>query len=184
MTNLEFYVYNDDLWVIDENGNNRIVSEDEVDLIDDILSQIRECYPDAYKALCHCYQNSSKNVPYYQYLMVRRFCKCNFGSLDNTKMDVDAMSNFNFERVACPLRGECPHEGRICNPKFSTKLSSAEERVARLMFEGYSQEAISDKLYISPNTTKTHIRRIYSKLNVHDIGEFVRYATSHNMFQD
>ena len=64
--------------------------------------------------------------------MVRRFCKCNFGELDNTSRDIDKKGGFNFERVKCPMRGECKYEGIICNPQFNSRISDAEMRVMRL----------------------------------------------------
>lgn len=42
-------------------------------------------------------------------------------------------------------------------------LSQREEDVLELMKQGYSVKLISEKLSVSPNTVKTHIRNIYSK---------------------
>lgn len=105
MSMMEFYIYNDDLWCMKDDGTNEKVEESNEQIVGFMFEQIREFFPDAMKSLMECYKASSMNVPYYQYLIVRRFCKCNFGLLDSTKKDVERVGVFNFERVHCPLRG-------------------------------------------------------------------------------
>ncbi len=180
----EFYIFDDDLWCLYDDGRNEKITESDVELVNELIAIIMEQYPEAYKALSACYQKSARNIPYYQYLIVRRFCKCNFGVLDDSAKDVDSSGVFHFERVSCPLRGECKYEGIICGASFCSKLTPAEERVAVLYHQGSRIEEISDKLYLSPNTIRNHIKSIYRKLGVHDIGEFVRYADEHRMFEN
>lgn len=178
---MEFYIYNDELWYITEDGENKKFSERDTSLISDILETIEEMYPDAYKALQEEYKRSSLNIRYYQYLMVRRFCRCNFGELDSTKADIRGGA-FNFERVSCPLRGECKHDGVICCPRFNSKLSEAELRVMRLIYAGMTIEEVATNLYLSPHTVKNHIKATYTKLGIHEKAEFVKYANSNNLF--
>ena len=45
-------------------------------------------------------------------------------------------------------------------------LSKRETEVLQYIVEGYSNEQISEKLFVSKNTIKTHIKNIYSKLDV------------------
>ena len=184
MGGLEFYIFEGELWCKFDDGKNQIVDESQTELVKSMLDEIRECYPLAYKALTKEYEKSSLNVPYYQYLVVRRFCKCNFGKLDGTKPDVDRTGKFNFEKVDCPLRGECKHEGVICSPKFNSKLSEAELRVMKLIYQGISKEEIAEQLYISPYTVKNHIKSAYLKLGIHEKSEFIRYANESNMFNN
>lgn len=181
MKDLEFYIFDDDLWCMFPDGRNERVNEDST-LVKEILDVIREQYPEAYEALMKCYRKSSMNVPYFQYLVVRRFCKCNFGNLDNSSLDVDSNGLFHFERVPCPLRGECQYEGIICGAKFNSRLSQAEIRVMKLVYDGKSNEEVASCLYLSPNTVKSHIKSVYQKLGIHDRTEFVRYVNSHNLF--
>ncbi len=47
-------------------------------------------------------------------------------------------------------------------------LSGRELEVLKLMVEGYSNPEIAQKLYLSPNTVKTHVRGIMNKLSVDD----------------
>jgi LuxR family transcriptional regulator, maltose regulon positive regulatory protein len=46
------------------------------------------------------------------------------------------------------------------------ELSSAEQRVLRLLVTKLTQREIANELYVSPNTVKTHARMIYRKLGV------------------
>ena len=183
MGTIEFYMFDGKLWAILADGSNKIVTENDTEMVGYILNIIMERYPDAYKALSTCYSSASLNVPYYQYLMVRRFCKCNFGTLDNTRADIDVNGKMNFEYVACPLRGECQYECRICSPKLNSKMSDAEKRVMELVYAGKNNETIADKLFLSPNTVRNHIKSVYAKLDIHNRGEFVKYANENNLFQ-
>ena len=45
-------------------------------------------------------------------------------------------------------------------------LSKREIEVLELLAQGFSNQEIADKLFVSLNTTKTHISNIYAKLNV------------------
>ena len=182
MEGLEFYTFNSELWYRTSDGKTDIVDESKTDLIQILLSKIRDMYPKAYEALKEEYSRSASNVPYFQFLIVRRFCKCNFGKLDTTTADIHNNGSFNFEKVDCPLRGECKYEGVICNPKFNSKLSKAEERVMKLYYQGESKEEIAEKLYLSVETVKNHIKASYIKLGIHEKAEFVKYANRNNLF--
>ena len=181
---IEFYMFNDELWFIKDDGTNQVLTERDTDVLQNLIAAIRERYPEAYKALSEEYRKSSLNVPYYQFLMVRRFCKCNFGKLDTTKYDIDNLGRFNFERVECPLRGECKFDGVICFPRFNSKLSPAEERVMNLIYQGLSKEEVGDKLFLSTNTVKQHVKSAYCKLGVHEKGEFIKLAKDNNLFNN
>lgn len=50
----------------------------------------------------------------------------------------------------------------------SANLSARELEVLKLMVEGKSNPEIAQKLYLSPNTVKTHVRGIMNKLSVDD----------------
>jgi DNA-binding NarL/FixJ family response regulator len=54
------------------------------------------------------------------------------------------------------------------NTSNSYNLSTRELEVLRLMVEGLSNPQIAEKLYLSPNTVKTHVRGIMNKLAVDD----------------
>ena len=182
MEAIEFYTLDDELWYRTAEGTNTRLTENDTELIQKLLLDISERYPEAYKALQKEYQKSAANVRYYQFLMVRRFCKCNFGKFDTAKTDV--CGNFNFEKVDCPLRGECKYEGVVCCPQFNTKLSGAELRVMKLVYDGLCKDEISERLFISPNTIKNHVRNVYAKLGIHDKSEFVKYVKENDLFNN
>ncbi|MGH8000851.1 MAG: response regulator [Brasilonema sp.] len=50
----------------------------------------------------------------------------------------------------------------------TANLSGRELEVLKLMVEGLSNPEIAQKLYLSPNTVKTHVRGIMNKLSVDD----------------
>lgn len=181
---IEFYTFDSELWFRKDDGTAKALTESDTEIIQPLLSIIRERYPSAYKALEHEYSKSALNVMYYQFLIVRRFCKCNFGNVDTTRIDIDGTSQFHFEKVDCPLRGECKFDGVICCPTLNTKISEAEMRVMKLVYKGMTKEEIAEMLYLSPNTIKNHIKSVYCKLGIHQKSEFVKYAQINNIFNN
>lgn len=176
---MEFFVSGDEVFFQSENGLLPLVEGSPV--VPQILERIRELYPQAYKALCQCYAKSRRNKTYYDFLVVRRFCKCNFGNLDHTRRDV-LSGVFNIERVSCPLLGECAYEGVICMPKMDSRLSDAEKRVMKRVCDGMSNSEIAEELYLSPNTVKRHISSAYLKTKSRNRADFVKYAKDNNIF--
>lgn len=55
-------------------------------------------------------------------------------------------------------------------------LSSREYEVLQLLCDGDNYKTVADKLFISSNTVKRHIRSIYTKLEVNSRGEMVQKA--------
>ncbi|MBD5223621.1 MAG: helix-turn-helix transcriptional regulator [Bacteroidales bacterium] len=180
MMDREFYICDDKLFCITD-GLSSEITEKDTELINEILERIETYYPSALKALNEVYVKSSRNLGYFKFLRVKRFLKCNFGDLDTSHSDYEN-GMFHFERIHCPLRGECKFEDVICNPKFSTRLSSAEKRVMKLYYDYDNILDIADKLYLSAHTVKNHIKSSYAKLGIHSRAEFVKYVERHNLF--
>ena len=57
-------------------------------------------------------------------------------------------------------------------------LSMREQEVLFYLAKGYNAALIQEKLYISEGTTKTHMRHIYRKLNVHTQQDLIRIVES------
>ena len=47
-------------------------------------------------------------------------------------------------------------------------ISDREAEIVGLLIEGLSNQQIAKQLYISPNTVKTHIKNIYTKVGVNN----------------
>ena len=85
-------------------------------LTESMLIIIRDLYPTAFEALAETYPRSERNREFYEYKIVHRFIRCNFGEYDALTYDISKSGDFNFEDVRCPMRGECMFEGIICKP--------------------------------------------------------------------
>ena len=59
---------------------------------------------------------------------------------------------------------------------ISINLSSREEEIIKLVANGYNIKEISDKLFLSQGTVKTHKRNIKVKLNLDDNHGIIEYA--------
>ncbi|HLF99196.1 MAG TPA: response regulator transcription factor [Acidimicrobiia bacterium] len=64
------------------------------------------------------------------------------------------------------------------------KLTERELEVLQLVAQGLSNRKIADKLYISENTVKNHVRNMLEKLHVHSRMEAVLYAMRENLIDD
>jgi len=52
------------------------------------------------------------------------------------------------------------------NPALKNKLTKKEKEIVQFVLEGLSNKQISDKLFVSENTVKNHLAKIFSKLQV------------------
>ena len=64
--------------------------------------------------------------------------------------------------------------GRVEPPEHA--LTPHEARIVRLLAEGDSYQEVGDRLGITVNTVRNHIRRIYEKLQVHTKSQAVSKA--------
>lgn len=61
-------------------------------------------------------------------------------------------------------------------------LSDREREVLELVSEGLSYTEVAEELYISKQTSKTHIRNIYAKLNVSNKSDAIKVAKENKFF--
>jgi len=70
---------------------------------------------------------------------------------------------------------------RIIADEQGVHLTLREQEVIRLIAQGFSNRGIAGILNISPDTVKTHVRNIFSKLNVKDRTRAAVWATSNKL---
>lgn len=181
LINMEFFTYEDEIWIRLADGQTHILRETDYDIVRDLADLISTFYPKAFDALSSEYKGCALNRSYFLFRVVCRFIRCNFAALDSIP-DIGPDHQFAFEHINCPLRGECKYDRVICRPEFDHQLSPAEKRVMALVYEGLTEEEIGDHLRLSPLTIHTHVRNAYSRLGIHSKGEFIKYAAKHNLF--
>lgn len=59
------------------------------------------------------------------------------------------------------------------NKRIGADFTAKEVEILQDMFEGKTNQQLADKHFISLNTVKTHVRRIYDKLKVHTRSEAI-----------
>ncbi|WP_297071262.1 response regulator transcription factor [uncultured Duncaniella sp.] len=140
---------------------------------EEMLILIRDLYPGAFTALSELYSRSERNREFFEFRIVHRFIRCNFGEYDALSYDINGVGEFNFEDVRCPMRGECLFEGEICKPVLQTRLSAREQEVAELLSEGLCPAEIGEELQISIMTVRNHIQHIKARLHLKNTSQIV-----------
>lgn len=90
------------------------------------------------------------------------------------------------------LRGGAPMNAQIARkvlemfstmaaPKGDYGLTEREKDILRLMVDGLTKKAIADKLFLSFFTIDTHMKNIYTKLQVHSRGGAVAKVLKENL---
>ena len=157
------------------------LKEDCREVVCAMLAIIRERYPKAHAALMELYSSSSMNRIYYEYRVVHRFIRCNFGEYNQGAIDINHNGTFQFEEVGCPLRGECPLEGVVCKPELDMRLTEREMDVFRLYAQNLQTDQIAKELHISPCTVNRHRENIKAKIRVGSVSEMVAYWYANNL---
>ncbi|HLJ82370.1 MAG TPA: response regulator transcription factor, partial [Ktedonobacterales bacterium] len=63
-------------------------------------------------------------------------------------------------------------------------LTDREREILKLVAEGYTNNQIAERLFISPKTVDTHRTHIMDKLNLHSRAELVKYAMRRGLLED
>jgi DNA-binding NarL/FixJ family response regulator len=72
---------------------------------------------------------------------------------------------------------------RGSNRRSIEQLTPRELEVLRALAEGLASREICERLYIAPNTLRTHVQNIMSKLRVHSKLEAVAFALRHKLVE-
>lgn len=183
MNCVEFYITpKGDIMVHCQDGIRQLQVTDR-SFISAIIRIVQEFYPEALTALSKVFEKMRFNSPVYEFNIVRRFIKCNWGKFDSI-LDIDQFGNLNFEEVECPLRGECHCEGIVCKPKFNSKLSERELEIMNLFYVNVPVEEIAERLCLSTETVRTHKRNAFRRIKVHSLPEFFLYAKQNHLFEN
>jgi two-component system, NarL family, nitrate/nitrite response regulator NarL len=79
--------------------------------------------------------------------------------------------------AAAGARSGDEHDARL----LAEQLTARELRVLGLLVEGESSDQIAQRLSISPNTVRTHIQNVLTKLQVHSRLEAAAFAVRHGL---
>ncbi len=181
MDKLEFYTFENEVWVRKADGTHSKFTDTDHELTKQLTEYIESFYSQAFKALQREYKQSSANPRYLLYRIAHRFCRCNFGQIDDLPDFLDG--KFHFEHVACPLRGECRLENIVCNPTLDSKITDGEMRVLTLRYQGLSTPDIADKLCLSEYTVRNHIRNAMARTSCATIADLTKYLAENNIIK-
>lgn len=144
-------------------------------ITEEMIILIRDLYPGAFKALAELYSKSERNKEFFEYKIVHRFIRCNFGEYDALTYDINQSGCFNVEDVRCPLRGECLMEGVICKPILQSKLTNREQEIAELLAGGLTRQEIASQLEISVYTVIRHIDKIKARMHFKHTNQIIAH---------
>jgi DNA-binding NarL/FixJ family response regulator len=74
-------------------------------------------------------------------------------------------------------------KGSQTDHRDEARLTPREQEIIQLLAEGESNKEIAAVLHISVKTAETHRSHIMLKLNLHSVGELVRYAVRNGIIQ-
>lgn len=114
--------------------------------------------------------------------MLWQYARCRFGSWDGKPDWVDGKFIYT-EYWDCGIRGNCPHEGKLC---CSMKveygiISSREMQVWVLVCEGLLNKEIADRLSISDTTVPQHVENLCKKCGSRHRGELIKLGSTLNI---
>lgn len=145
-----------------------------------MMVQMRNNFPDAVERLEIWAAESAKNMRFFEYRMVDRFIRCNFGEADFLYSDVED-GLFHFEEVRCPLRGICKDENVICKPKFNVPLTREEGKAAILYSKGLDANEIAHRLKKSVKTIKNQLDNARKRLHLDRTRDLIKIFSVYNI---
>lgn len=153
---VEFFNLDGQVFYRKNNGEAKLLTQSDREAVCFMLENMRRYFPEAVYRLEEWASESKANRMFYEFRIVDRFIRCNFGEADNLTPDVDR-GVFHFEEVKCPLRKICRDEGVICKPKLNSELSAEERKVVKLYAKGYLPGEIAEELGKAEKTCKQQI---------------------------
>ncbi len=161
-------------------GVSKPLTPKDRDEIEWMLLEMRKCFPMAVQRLEEWAAESAANRRFFEYRMVDRFIRCNFGEADFLYSDIEN-DRFHFEEVKCPLRGICKDEGVICKPKFKVPVSKEEGRAAVLYSKGLTAYEIARVLGKGVKTVKNQLTSAAKHLGLSSTRDLIKIYSAYNV---
>lgn len=179
MEKVEFFVIGGQT-CIQRNGVSKPLTPSDRDAVEFMLERMQECFPAAMERLQKWAEESKPNKRFFEFRMVDRFIRCNFGEADFLYSDIeDGM--FHFEEVKCPLRGICKDENVICKPKFKMPVSKEEGRAAVLYSKGLTANEIAKVLGKGVKTVKNQLSNAAKRLGLNRTRDLIKIFSVYNI---
>ncbi len=160
-----------------------LLEESRREFIVPMKQMIQNDYPDAWRACEDWNKPYRHNILKYDFLNVRRFCKCNFPKFDGI-LDIDAAGCMHFEFTDCPMRGECKYENLLCSPVFSHTLTKSDVQLLKLIAaEQLTAEEIALQLGRSVSTINNRRKVLQKKTSCNTISKLVAYCYTHRLIE-
>ncbi len=168
MEAVEFYLLDGRTCYMGSDGVGKKLSPEDREVVEFLLQQIEKVFPEALAALRQWAEKSRPDKYWYEFMIVDRFVRCNFGEAEFAHKDINDMGMFQMEEVKCPLRGSgfCSVENIVCKPRPSMGLHEEEYKAAKLYACGYLPGEIAAELGKSENTVKSQLGKVCKKLNL------------------
>ena len=100
---VEFFNIDGQVFYRKGDGTTHVLTESDREAVTYMLEIMRRYFPDAVYRLEEWAADSRANLRYFEFRIVDRFIRCNFGEADNLTPDVDK-GIFHFEEVKWPLQ--------------------------------------------------------------------------------
>lgn len=179
MEAVEFFII-DGQTCIRRDGVGKPLTPSDRDAIEFMLEQMQQFFPTAIQRLREWAEDSVPNKRFFEYRMVDRFIRCNFGEADFLYSDIEN-GMFHFEEVKCPLRGICKDENVICKPKFKMPVSKEEGRAAALYSKGMTANEIAKVLGKGVKTVKNQLSNAAKRLGLNGTRDLIKVFSIYNI---
>lgn len=115
--------------------------------------------------------------------MLKQYLICNFGNFDN-RADITEDGILIKEHVTCSARGNCKHEGTLCQhffPAPNGNLTQREIEIVKMIATDQPDKIIAYRLGIEVTTMATHRKHIEQKIGCATKVGITRFACEHNI---
>lgn len=179
MERVEFFVIGGQT-CIRRNDVSKPLTPSDRDAVEFMLARMQESFPKALERLQEWAEESKPNKRFFEFRIVDRFIRCNFGEADFLYSDIeDGM--FHFEEVKCPLRGICKDEKVICKPTYNVPVTKEESRAAVLYSRGLTANEIAKVLGKGVKTVKNQLGNAAKRLGLKRTRDLIKIFSLYNI---